>query len=250
MAHFISDHSPMDDFQRMLQQVDYTIDNEIAASGLACNNRESLDKKKTYRTVFALMKLCLVLTAVSFVIACVVFIIYSKRSSNMTLRNVALFSMLAIPFCLILALVLGGVGAYMESHSASKDKTNVNIKRHKTSVLLNGNIAVYDAVRYTGSQMLIKYVMDSNNITEVPFNRMYIIDKVYSIKRRNNKLIAVVDATEYFLSYPFVSEYPDQDKDNVERYFNYYIKRTHTNIEWDENMSEINKLIYALNVIK
>ncbi len=248
MAHFISDHSPMDDFQRMLQQVDYTIDNEIAASGLACNNRESLDKKKTYRTVFALMKLCLVLTAVSFVIACVVFIIYSKRSSNMTLRNVALFSMLAIPFFLISALVLGGVGAYMESHSASKDKTNVNIKRHKTSVLLNGNIAVYDAVRYTGSQMRIKYVMDSNNITEVPFNRMYIIDKVYSIKRRNNKLIAVVDAMEYFLNYPFVSEYPD--KDNVERYFNYYVKRTHTNIEWDENILEINKLIHALNVIK
>ena len=97
--------------------------------------------------------------------------------------------------------------------------------------------------------MLIQYVLSSSRITEIPFSEMYIIDDVYSVSRKNNKLIATVDATKYFLKYPFVSEYSD-DRDNVEQCFNYYTKRTHTNMEWDENLREIDKLCYALNALK
>ena len=249
MTHFISNHSPMDDYMQILQQVDYKIDNEIENSYLACNNREKLDGKTSYKRLFKSMKLCLILTAVLFVVVCVMFGIWYHHNDSTILKSITLYSTLAVVSLFMIALVLGGIGAYMESHNTAKDKRNYYIKRHKTWVLLNGNIVVVQEARGRGNQMLIQYVLSSSRITEIPFSEMYIIDDVYSVSRKNNKLIATVDATKYFLKYPFVSEYSD-DRDNVEQCFNYYTKRTHTNMEWDENLREIDKLCYALNALK
>ena len=95
--------------------------------------------------------------------------------------------------------------------------------------------------------MIHRYIMDENNIVDVPFSRMDIIDRVYLIHNINGKIIAVADATEYYITHPYVSEYPG---DNISHYFHYYQKRVHRKIEWNENMLGIDKLIKALNMLK
>lgn len=46
MAEFISDHTPMDDYQRMLSQVDYRIENAEYNNRLPYDNRKRLDSTK------------------------------------------------------------------------------------------------------------------------------------------------------------------------------------------------------------
>ena len=98
-----------------------------------------------------------------------------------------------------------------------------------------------------GGQMTKRYVMNENNIVDVPFSRMDIIDRVFLIHNINGKIIAVADATEYYITHPYVSEYPG---DNISHYFHYYQKRVHRKIEWNENMLGMEKLINALKALK
>ena len=95
--------------------------------------------------------------------------------------------------------------------------------------------------------MVKRYVMDENNIVDLPFSCMDIIDNVPSIHSHNGKITADIDATEYFIKHPYVNEYPG---DNVSHYFHYYKKRVRKKIEWDKNMLGIEHLISALNALK
>lgn len=95
--------------------------------------------------------------------------------------------------------------------------------------------------------MTKRYIMDAENIVDVPFSRMDIIDKVYSIHNKNGKVTADVYATEYYIKHPYVNEYPG---DNVSHFFHYYKKRVRRKIVWNEKMQGIDKLLKALNALK
>ena len=71
--------------------------------------------------------------------------------------------------------------------------------------------------------------------------------KPFWILRLHGKVIADVDATEYYVKHPYVNEYP---ADNVSHYFHYYKARKRRKIEWYENMLGMDKLIKALKALK
>lgn len=128
-----------------------------------------------------------------------------------------------------------------------KDEKTKYIQESKTWVLLNGCVAVADQSQGRGGQMVNRYIMDENNIVDVPFSCMDIIDNVHLVRNNNGKVIADADVTEYYIKHPYVNEYPEDD---VSHYFHYYKTRKRRKIEWNENMLGIDKLIKALNLLK
>lgn len=247
MARFISDHTPMDDYQRMLSQRDYDIEEVDINSRLPYDNREKLDKSPVYRAVFKAMKIMLIISGLSLPVAIISIWVYGDLNHSNTLRLISMGSFFVVVGAFALALLIGCVGAYMESHSEKKDEKTKYIQRSKTWVLLNGCVVVAAREFGRGGQMVKRYITDENNIVDVPFSRMDIIDKVHSIRKKNGKVIADVDVTEYYVKHPYVNEYP---ADNVSHYFHYYKARKRRKIEWYENMLGMDKLIKALNALK
>ncbi len=281
MAQFISDHSPMDDYQRILSQADYYIENVDYNNRLPYDNREKLNKFPAYKAVFKTMKIMLIISGLSLPAAIVLIWIYGKMNAKAsvhykllrnlhygvestqnygkisartaliinsnTLRFVCICSVFIVIGTFVLALLIGSVGAYMESHSEKIDGKTKYIQESKTWVLLNGCVAVADQSQGRGGQMVKRYIMDENNIVDVPFSCMDIIDNVHSVRNNNGKVIADADVTEYYIKHPYVNESPEDD---VSHYFHYYKTRKRRKIEWNENMLGIDKLIKALNSLK
>lgn len=247
MAQFISDHPPMDDYQRILSQVDYYIENVDYNNRLPYDNREKLNKSPAYKTVFKMMKIMLIISGLSLPVAIVLIWTCGNIINSNTLRFISMCSIFMVIGTFVLALLIGSVGAYMESHSEKKDEKTKYIQESKTWVLLNGCVVVADGSQGWGGQMVNRYIMDENNIVDVPFSCMDIIDNVHAVRNNNGKVTADVDVTEYFIKHPYVNEYPE---DNVSHYFHYYKTRKRKKIMWNENMLGIDKLIKALNLLK
>lgn len=247
MAHFISDHTPMDDYQRLHNQAAYFIENVDYEHWLPYNNRKNLDKSPAYQAVFRMMKIMLLISGLLLPVSIIIFWIYSNHNDSNTLRLISMCSIFMIVGAFELALLIGCIGACMESHSEIKDRKTKKIHESETWVLFNGCVVVALREYGGGGQMTKRYVMNENNIVDVPFSRMDIIDRVYLIHNINGKIIAVADATEYYITHPYVSEYPG---DNISHYFHYYQKRVHRKIEWNENMLGMEKLINALKALK
>ena len=213
VAQFICDHAPMDDYQRLLRQKDYCIENADADNRFPYDNRAKLNKSTAYITVFNTMKILLIISVVSLPIAILTILAYVNTRNSNILRIISMCSILTVIGAFILALLIGSVGACMESHSERKDKKAKHIQQSRTWVLLNGYIVVSNQQQGRGGQMIKPYVMDEYNIVDVPFSHMDIID-------------------------------------NISHYFHYYQKRVRRKIEWYENMLGIDKLIKALNMLK
>lgn len=252
MAQFISDHSPMDDYQRILSQVDYYIENVDYNNRLPYDNREKLNKFPAYKAVFKTMKIMLIIAGLSLPTAIITLLAYKNISDSNAIKLIGICCFIMAVGSFVLALLIGCAGGYMESHSEKKDKKMRIIQNSETWILTNGCVAVVADKRDRygqGYQMVKRLVMDKDNIVDVPFSRMDIIDKVYSIHNKNVKVKAYVKVTEYYITHPYVNEYPDDDE-NLSLYFHYYKKRTRRKIEWNENMLGIDKLIKALNSLK
>lgn len=247
MAHFISDHTPMDDYQRLRNQAAYFIENVDYEHRLPYNNRKNLDKSPAYQAVFRAMKIMLLISGLSLPVSIIIFWMYSNHNNSNTLRLISMCSIFMVVGAFVLALLIGFVGAYMEAHSEKKDKKTKKRQESETWVLFNGCVVVALREYGSGGQMTKRYVMNENHIVDVPFSRMDILDRVYLIRNINGKIIAVANATEYYMTHPYVNEYPG---DNISHYFHYYQKRVHTKIEWNENMPGMEKLINALNALK
>ncbi|MGN0385419.1 MAG: hypothetical protein ACI4EX_06005 [Lachnospiraceae bacterium] len=244
---FISERTPMDDYRRMLSQVDYCIENVDYMDRLPYDNRKKLDKSPIYKIVFGAMKILLLISGLALPVAIIAFWASGNSSGNNTLRLLCMCSFIMVIGSFGLALLTGCVGGYMETHSEKKDRKTKYIQESKTWVLMNGYVAVADSPQGYGGQMTKRYIMDEDNIVEVPFSRMDIIDRVYSIYNNKGKVTADVNATEYYIKHPYENEYPG---DNVSHYFHYYQKRVRRRIEWNEKMQGIDKLIKALNALK
>ncbi len=252
MAQFISDHTPMDDYQRMLRQAVHYIEGVDDNNRLPYDNRKKLKKSPVYKMVFDAMKTMLIIAGLSLPVAIITLLAYKNISNSNTLKLIGICCFVMAVGSFVLALLIGCAGGYMESHSEKKDKKTRIIQNSETRILINGCVAVVADKRDRygkGYQMVKRLVMDKDNIVDVPFSRMDIIDKVYLIRNKNGKVTAYVNVTEYYITHPYVNEYPDDDE-NLSLYFHYYKKRTRRKIEWYENMLGIDKLIRALNELK
>ncbi|MGN0431318.1 MAG: hypothetical protein ACI4EQ_03080 [Lachnospiraceae bacterium] len=237
----------MDDYQRMLRQADYRIENADFNNRLPYDNRKKLDKSPVYKTIFKAMKVLLIISGLSLPVAIISFWACGNISDSNTLRLILLCSVCIVTGAFGLALIIGCIGGYMECHSERKDKKTKYIQKSETWVLINGYVAVVYREYGRGGQMVKAFVTDENHIVDVPFSRMDIIDNVHSIHTNNGKVTADVDATEYYKKHPYVNEYPGDD---ISHYFHYYKRRVRRKVEWYENMLEIDKLIKALSMLK
>lgn len=247
MAEFISDHTPMDDYQQMLSQVDYRIENADYNNRLPYDNRKRLDKSPAYKTIFKAMKIMLIISGLSLPVAIISFWACRNISAGNALRLILMCSVFIVIGAFGLALLIGCVGGYMECHSERKDQKTKYIQESETWVLINGCVAVVYREYGRGGQMVKPFVTDENNIVDVPFSRMDIIDNVHSIHTYNGKVTADVNATEYYIKHPYVNEYPTDD---ISHYFHYYKRSVRRKIEWYENMLGTDKLVKALKALK
>ena len=94
MAQFISDHTPMDDYQRMLRQRDYDIEDVDINSRLPYDNREKLDKSPVYQAVFKAMKIMLIISGLSLPVAIIIIWAYGNLNHSNTLRLISMGSFL------------------------------------------------------------------------------------------------------------------------------------------------------------
>ena len=239
----INGHSPMDDYQKMLQQADFFIEN--AEVNLLVGNRKRLEQSAVYKILFTAVKILFIISGISLVFSVITFNI----GKNNTTRLILMYSVFVTVGTFGLALIICCIAGYMETHSDKKDRKARVIQNSETWVLTNGCIAVVaDKGDGRAYQMVKHLVMDKNHFVIVPFSRMDIIHKVHSIQMKNGKITADVNATEYYITHPYVNEYPDDE--DLSRYFHYYRKRVRRKIDWSENILGIDKLIKALNSLK
>ena len=243
MAHFISDRTPMDDYQELLNQADYYIENTDYQNRLPDNNRSSLDKTPAYIGVLRAMKILLIISGASLPVAIITYWAYDNVSSSHTVKLISMCSIIIVVTAFVLALLIGCAGAYMESRSEKKDKKTQSIQKSKTWVLSDGRVVVAYVQPGRGGQMVKPFVMDKNNIVDVPFSQMDVIDKVHRIHNRNGKVTVVADVTEYYITHPYVNEIPS---DNISHYFHYYKRRKRRIFRWYSNIPGIDKLIQTL----
>ena len=247
MAHFISDHTPMVDYQRLRNQAAYFIENVDYENRLPYNNRKNLEKSRGYQAVFRITKGLLLISGLLLPVSFILFWIFRNHRDNNTLRLLFICIIIMVVGAFILALIIGCIGAYMESRCEKKDLKIKKIQKSETWVLNNGCVVVTLKEYGRGGQMTKRFVMNENNIVDVPFSRMDIIDRVYRIRNINGKIIAVANATEYYITHPYVNEYPEDD---VSHFFHYYQRRVHRKIEWIENIPGRDELMNALIALK
>lgn len=78
MKHFISDHTPMDDYQRILQQAYYTIESNEEYIWETDDNVEKLKNRRAYRFVFGAVKTLLLLAGILLLISVSMLVIRNK----------------------------------------------------------------------------------------------------------------------------------------------------------------------------
>lgn len=78
MKHFISDHMPMDDYQKILQQAYYTIESNEEYIWETDDNVEKLKNRKTYRFIFGAVKTLLLLAGILLLISVSMLVIRNK----------------------------------------------------------------------------------------------------------------------------------------------------------------------------
>lgn len=248
MKHFISDHTPMDDYQWTIKQSYYTIESDEEYIWTPDNHEEKLKSSKIYRYIVRTVKILLILTGIMVLGTVMIVLLLNQAGKSVILRNLALTSLLAAVGFFGLAISFAVAGAWIESYCTGKDNGIREERRRRTLLLQNGNIAVIYKSFERVSQIPTRF-FDFNRRKEVdtPFSRMYLISRVYSLSRKNGKIIASVKCLEHMMIRPYVSEYA---YDNVERYVRYYTRNVHKKFEWSDEMINAEKLVSALQALE
>ncbi len=76
MAQFISDHTPMDDYQKMLRQTVHYIEGVDDNNRLPYDNRKKLKKSPVYKMVFDAMRTMLIIAGLSLPVAIITLLAY------------------------------------------------------------------------------------------------------------------------------------------------------------------------------
>ena len=191
MKHFISDHTPMDDYQRILQQAYYTIESNEEYIWETDDNVEKLKNRRAYRFIFGTVKTLLLLAGILLLISVSMLVIRNKMGiydiSGRLLKAGLLFGIGAFG----LGILLAAAGAWMESHYAKADKKVQDDRKRRTLLLKNGDIAVVYLHGGKGTQIDNRYFdYFEENMVELPFSKIYWISGVYSVKRENGRIAA------------------------------------------------------------
>lgn len=248
MKHFISDHAPMDDHNKIIGQAYCTIESNEEYLWEPDNKYEGLRSNRMYRFIAGIVKILLLLAGILILSSVIMFLVWGKVGERGILKNLTMVSLLSGVCAFGLAILFAVAGACMESYRAGEDKIIQDDRRRRTLLLQNGNIAVIYKSCGRLSQIPTRF-FDWNEAKEVdvPFSRIFLISKVYSICKKDGRIIASVKCLEYLMIHPYVNEY---EGDSVEHYFRYYTKKVRETIGWSDKMLNAEKLCFALQSLK
>lgn len=99
MKHLILDHTPMDDYQRMIKQAYYTIESDEEYICKPDNNKEKLKNNKAYRYIAAAIKILVILAGIMVIGTVAIFLLMHKTGKSIVLRNLGIGSIIASARC-------------------------------------------------------------------------------------------------------------------------------------------------------
>lgn len=248
MRHFISDHTPMDDYQRILQQAYYTIESNEEYIWEKDDNEEKLKKCKAYRVIDGAVKALLWLAGILLLISVSMLVIRNKTGAYDILGRLSKAGLLFGVGAFGLGILLAAAGAWMESYYAKADKKVQDDRKRRTLLLKNGDIAVVYLYGGKGAQMSSRFSFgNEENMVELPFSKIYRISGVYSTDRKNGRIVASVKCLEYMMIHPYVNEYSHSC---VEHFFRYYMRKVRRTIQWTDKLLNADKHFDALQVLE
>lgn len=240
----INDHSPMDDYKKIQSQIKYTVqytsraDMTTYVSTIKPDHKEKLTGNGLYKIAYRFTIILLLLTGIGTIVSIISGIVFS-HDSNSEFKKI-LFIVLIIATCsaFLLALLIAVIATPIELHAEKKDrKTSISLDS-KTWILNNGQIVVSDEQKIRSAQQCDRRT--GLPISDVPFKKLIIIQKVYAITRSDGRIIADADITELFRKHPNLEEgYADG--------FYYYCRRDKRDkVMWYEDMYGRELLLQAL----
>lgn len=258
LPSIIHDHSPKLDYQKIQNSARHTVSVSPSEPMVQQDNEENLKESSFYISSIKGIKLIFILAGICF--AAFLCMLPSILKTDERPVPEPLHSMVTYDMLTFFALIFAGfiwmfVVAYFEHRNWVRD-INAGIDADtKTWILNDGRIAVSDEQSGVGRQCIkgiLGYIHELGPVDSYPFNKLTIIDRVYSVSRENGIIRADAGATVFYLKFPL----SDDDytntciADNVEYFYNYYCARKRDKITWYENMYGRELLLQALDVLK
>lgn len=245
----IRDHSPMDDYKKIQSQIKYTVQYAPFFDTEKPDCKEKLTSNKSYNIAYEVMIMFLILTGIGTVVSIIAGLVFSHGFFSDFERKILMIVVLATCAFFIISLLIGLVGAPIEIHAEKRD-SEISISLDcKTWILNNGQVVVSDEQKYRSMQ---RYDTKTElPISEAPFKKMIIIQKVYSIRRVNGRIIADADIRELYRKHPYdYNELARCEEEDTARVYYYCQKDKREIVIWYENMYGRERLLEALNGMK
>lgn len=245
----IRDHSPMDDYRKIQSQIKYTVQYAPFETPEKPDRMKSLTSSRSYKIFYRLMIKILVLTGAGTVASIAAGIIFSYDSSSELKRIIFIILIFATCATFGISLLIGGVGTFIEQCAEKKDR-EINISLDsKTWILNNGQIVISDEQKYRSMQ---QYDYKTRlPISDAPFKKLKIIQKVYSIARVDGRIIVDAEITELYRKHPYVDDGSARsEEDDADRIYYYCRRDRRDKAIWYENMYGREQLLQALNQLK
>lgn len=264
-AFLVHDHSPMDDYVNIQNQILYTI--EYTTREIV-ERDEKLNHGRGYKRCMGVFKF----SGMALILAIALSLIYFFSDRNlfvgMFLLAIAAVTVVSFMIALYMLFMLGVAWAIV---GHMDDDANL---RHeaKTWVLNDGYVVVSDEQKYYGIQLFDEAFNDdavTNVFKEVPFYHLWIIEKVYSTHVRHGKIIANVEARHLYCEYlhGIYDEYESgfetsgsvyakfhsnevPDINDINRRFYYRQRNERTKLVWYKNISNQDLLLSSLDKLK
>ncbi len=264
-AFLVRDHSPMDDYVNIQNQILYTI--EYTTREIV-ERDEKLNHGRGYKRCMGVFKF----SGIALILAIALLLIYFFSGRNLFVGMLSLVTAVVTAGSFMIALymlLMLGIAWIIVGHMDD----NANLRHEaKTWVLNDGYVVVSDEQKYYGIQ-LFDETFDDNAVTnvfkEVPFYHLWIIEKVYSVHVRHGKIIANVEVRHLYCDYlhGIYDEYESgfetsgsvyakfhsnevPDINDINRRFYYRQRSGRTKLVWYKNISDQNLLLRSLNKLK
>lgn len=240
----INDHSPMDDYKKIQSQIKYTVqyascaDMTTYGATIKPDCKEKLTGNGLYKIAYRFIMLLLILTGIGTIVSIIAGIVFSHDSNSEFKRRFFIVLIIATCAAFLLALLISEIATSIELHAEKKDrKTSISLDS-KTWILNNEQIVVSDEQKIRSAQQYDRRTRLP--ISDVPFKKLIIIQKVYAITRADGRIIVDADITELFRKHPNLEEgYADG--------FYYYCRRDKRDkVMWYEDMYGRELLLLAL----
>ncbi|MGN0320213.1 MAG: hypothetical protein ACI4D1_04815 [Lachnospira sp.] len=239
----------MDDYRKIQSQIQYIIQYAPDTDTENPDCKEKLTGSIAYKIAYRLVILLLILTGIGTVASLIAVLIFSTGSFSEPERKLLIILILVTCSAFGISLLISGLGSFIDLCVEKKDREiNIHLDS-KTWILKNGQIVISDEQKYRSMQKYnYKTILP---ISEAPFKKLQIIQKVYSITRVDGRIIVDAAIRELYRKHPYTNEgITIREEDDYDRIYYYRRRDKRDKVMWYENMYGMDWLLLALNQLK